>query len=149
KARSTPSWAATPHGTTSSCSRHSRNCRSRSTSLHLRRHPWRVSSARSLRPTAVCRSSQVRRSQSIAWLEHLCKGRRRIMPPLWQQLILGIIVATAIALRFLPALRGYQFTAWIIAAFLGGMIFPQNILHPGGLDASNAIVILTVVQLVM
>jgi bile acid:Na+ symporter, BASS family len=62
----------------------------------------------------------------------------------------ALAVAVAIALRFIPALRGYQFTAWIVAAFVGGMVFPQQLLHAGGFDlGGNKHVIPTIVQLVM
>lgn len=72
------------------------------------------------------------------------------MPPFWQQLVVGLAVAIAIGLRFVPALRGYQFTAWIIAAFVGGMVFSQHILLAGGFDiGGNKHVIPTIVQLVM
>jgi BASS family bile acid:Na+ symporter len=71
------------------------------------------------------------------------------MPSLWPQLVVGLAVA-AIGLRFLPALRGYQFTAWIIAAFVAGMVYPQALLNLGGFDVGgNKHVIPTIVQLVM
>lgn len=70
-------------------------------------------------------------------------------PALWQPSLCASCALTALVLRGIPPLRGYQFTAWIVAAFVAGMIFPQQVLHAGGLDMGNAAVILTVVQLVM
>jgi len=43
----------------------------------------------------------------------------------WQPLVVFLAVALAIGLRFSPKLRGYQFTAWIIAAVTAAMIFPR------------------------
>jgi BASS family bile acid:Na+ symporter len=72
------------------------------------------------------------------------------MPPIWQQLIVVLAVAVAVGLRLVVAWRGYQFTAWIIAAFVGGMVFPPQILSFGGFDVGgNKHVIPTIVQLVM
>jgi BASS family bile acid:Na+ symporter len=58
-------------------------------------------------------------------------------------------VTFAIALRFSPKLRGYQFTAWIIAAVTTAMIYPANVLHVGGVDMRNKWLLLIIVQLVM
>ena len=46
------------------------------------------------------------------------------MTSLWQPLAVIAAVALAIGLRFIPKLRGYQFTAWIIVAVVAGMIYP-------------------------
>jgi BASS family bile acid:Na+ symporter len=48
-----------------------------------------------------------------------------------------------------PALRPYQFTAWVIAAVVAGLVFPEAILHPGGLDLRNKWIMLSIIQLVM
>lgn len=58
-------------------------------------------------------------------------------------------VALAISLRFAPKLRGYQFTAWIIAAVVAAMIYPARFLHVGDFDLRNKWLILVIVQLVM
>ncbi|HET7624007.1 MAG TPA: bile acid:sodium symporter family protein [Verrucomicrobiae bacterium] len=58
-------------------------------------------------------------------------------------------VAFAIALRFVRKFRGYQFTAWIIAAVVAAMIYPDRFLHVGGFDLRNKWLILGIVQLVM
>jgi BASS family bile acid:Na+ symporter len=49
----------------------------------------------------------------------------------------------------LPSLKGYQFTAWIIAAVTAAMLCPAAFLKWGNLDLRNKWLILIVVQLVM
>jgi BASS family bile acid:Na+ symporter len=71
------------------------------------------------------------------------------MTSLWQPLAVIAAVALAIGLRFIPKLRGYQFTAWIIVAVVAGMIYPGQLLNVGGLDLRNKWLILFVVQAVM
>jgi BASS family bile acid:Na+ symporter len=71
------------------------------------------------------------------------------MNPLWQPLAVFAVVALAIGFRFIPTLRGYQFTAWIIAAVTAGMIYPAQLLNVGGLDMRSKWLILLVVQAVM
>jgi len=68
---------------------------------------------------------------------------------LWQTLAVVLAVGLAIGLRFIPRLRGYQFTAWIIAAVTAAMIIPQAFTSWGSLDLQNKWVKLLVVQTVM
>lgn len=68
---------------------------------------------------------------------------------LWQILAVLFAVALPIGLRFIPKLRSYQFTAWIIAAVVCAMIYPERFLHIGSLDTRNPWLILLVIQLVM
>jgi len=68
---------------------------------------------------------------------------------LWQPLVVVATVALAIGLRFVSRLRGYQFTAWIIAAVVGAMAYPAAFLKWGNFDLNNKWVILLVVQAVM
>jgi BASS family bile acid:Na+ symporter len=70
-------------------------------------------------------------------------------PPFWQAAIVVLLVALAIGLRFSKTFRGYQFTAWIIAAVAAAMIYPTHILHIGGVDMRNKWLVLIIVQLVM
>ena len=49
----------------------------------------------------------------------------------------------------MPALKGYQYTAWIITAVVAGMIYPAAFLKWGDFDLRNKWLILLVVQLVM
>lgn len=62
---------------------------------------------------------------------------------------LGTAVAWAIGIGAIPSLQGYQYTAWIVAAVVAGMAFPQSFLHIGDFDLRNKWLILIVVQFVM
>ncbi|GGN04415.1 hypothetical protein GCM10010967_44220 [Dyadobacter beijingensis] len=62
---------------------------------------------------------------------------------------LGTAITGAIGFGVLPALKGYQYTAWIIAAVVAGMAYPQSFLHIGTFDLRNKWLILIVVQFVM
>lgn len=62
---------------------------------------------------------------------------------------LGLAMFLAIGLGAIPFLKGYQYTAWIIAALVAGMSYPQEILYWGEFDLRNRWLILIVVQLVM
>ena len=60
-----------------------------------------------------------------------------------------LAVALAISLRFVPKLRGYQFTVWIVAVVLVAMLYPGHVLHVNGFDMRNRWVLLVMIQLVM
>jgi len=62
---------------------------------------------------------------------------------------LALAVFVALGLGVIPLLQGYQYTAWIIAALVAGMLYPQNVLHWGEFDLRNKWLILIVIQLVM
>ncbi len=68
---------------------------------------------------------------------------------IWQPAVVILAVALAISLRFVPKLRGYQFTAWIIAAVTAAMIYPAAFLNWGDFDLRDKWLILIVVQVVM
>ena len=68
---------------------------------------------------------------------------------LWQPAAVALTVALAISLRFIPKLRGYQFTAWIIAAVTAAMFYPASFLKWGDFDLRSKWLILLVVQTVM
>jgi BASS family bile acid:Na+ symporter len=68
---------------------------------------------------------------------------------LWQTFAVVLAVGLAIGLRFTPRLRGYQFTAWIVAAVTAAMLFPQAFTKWGSFDLQNKWVKLLVVQTVM
>lgn len=57
--------------------------------------------------------------------------------------------AFALGLGALPNWKGYQYTAWILAAVVLAMIFPAAFLRWGAFDLRNKWVVLVVVQLVM
>lgn len=71
------------------------------------------------------------------------------MSSFWQPAVVMLTVALAVGLRFSPKLRGYQFTAWIIAAVTAAMIYPAAFLKWGDFDLRNKWLILLVVQTVM
>ncbi len=71
------------------------------------------------------------------------------MNSFWQSILVLLLVAFAIALRFSKNFRGYQFTAWILAVVALAMIYPQHILHVGGFDMRNKWAMLVAIQLVM
>ena len=68
---------------------------------------------------------------------------------LFKSAALGAAVAWAIGIGAIPSLQGYQYTAWIAAAVVAGMAFPQSFLHIGNFDLRNKWLILIVVQFVM
>lgn len=71
------------------------------------------------------------------------------MDSIWQPVVVILAIALAIGLRFIPKLRGYQFTAWIVAAVTAAMIYPATFLKWGNLDLRAPWLILLVVQIVM
>jgi BASS family bile acid:Na+ symporter len=71
------------------------------------------------------------------------------MISIWQPALVVFTIALAVLLRFIPRLRGYQFTAWIIAAVAAAMIYPAGFLKWGSFDLRDKWLILLVVQLVM
>lgn len=68
---------------------------------------------------------------------------------IWQPAAVCLAVFLAIGIAAIPALKGYQYTAWIIAAVVAGMIYPAAFLKWGDFDLRNKWLILIVVQLVM
>lgn len=75
-------------------------------------------------------------------------------PELLRVLLVVATVAFAIGLRYVPKLRGYQFTAWIIVVVVGGMLYPEvlnlpRLLHLADTDLKNKWAMLIMIQLVM
>ncbi|HEX2851704.1 MAG TPA: bile acid:sodium symporter family protein [Opitutaceae bacterium] len=70
-------------------------------------------------------------------------------PTWWQPAAVSLALGVAIGLGAIPALKGYQYTAWIIAAVVAAMIYPASFLHWGDLNLRNKYLLLVVVQLVM
>lgn len=71
------------------------------------------------------------------------------MTEFWQPILVALLVALAMGLRFTKEFRGYQFTAWIVVAVAAAMIYPATFLHIGNFDMRSPWLILMVVQLVM
>lgn len=70
-------------------------------------------------------------------------------PAVWQPAAVVASVGLVFGLGGFPALRGYRFTAWILAAVVAAMIYPNAFLKWGDLDLRNRWVILLVIQAVM
>ncbi|MDP0501135.1 MAG: bile acid:sodium symporter family protein [Verrucomicrobiota bacterium JB022] len=68
---------------------------------------------------------------------------------LWQPAALIACVLFAPGLGAIPALGGYQYTAWILTAVVAGLLYPQELLYVGDFDLRNKWLILFVVQAVM
>lgn len=71
------------------------------------------------------------------------------MSGIWPALLTAAAVTLAIGLRRSARLRGYQFTAWIVAAVAAAMCYPSAFLRWGEFDLRNKWLILVVVQFVM
>ncbi|MBI5766622.1 MAG: bile acid:sodium symporter family protein [Verrucomicrobia bacterium] len=67
----------------------------------------------------------------------------------WQPVAVALAVALPFVLRRSSALRGMQYTAWIIAAVVAAMIYPAAFLKWGSFDLRHKWLILVVVQTVM
>lgn len=68
---------------------------------------------------------------------------------LWQPAAITAILTLALGLRCIPALKGFQFTVWIVAAVTCALIYPNGFLKWGSLDLRNKWLLLVVVQMVM
>jgi len=68
---------------------------------------------------------------------------------LWPPAAIVAAVTLALGLGALPAAKGYQYTAWILAAVVAALVYPAAFLHWGGFDLRSKWLILAVVQLVM
>jgi BASS family bile acid:Na+ symporter len=71
------------------------------------------------------------------------------LPFLYKPAAVGSAVCTAIGLGAVPALKGYRYTAWIIAAVVAGMMYPASFTHWGSVDLRNKWLMLVIIQLVM
>ena len=58
-------------------------------------------------------------------------------------------ITFAIGLGAIEALKGYQYTAWIIAAVVAGMLFPQAFKSWGNINLRDKTLMLVIIQLVM
>jgi BASS family bile acid:Na+ symporter len=68
---------------------------------------------------------------------------------LWQPAAVTLGISISIGIGAIPALRGYQFTVWIITTVVAGMTYPTELLHWGDFDLRNKWVILIAIQTVM
>jgi BASS family bile acid:Na+ symporter len=70
-------------------------------------------------------------------------------PAAWQPAAVAVGVALALGLGAIPRMRGYQFTAWIVAAVTAAMVYPAAFQHWGPVELRNRWLLLVVIQLVM
>ena len=68
---------------------------------------------------------------------------------IWQAAAVICSLTFAIGIGSIPALKNYQYTAWISTAVVAGMIYPAAFLKWGDFDLRNKWLILVIVQLVM
>lgn len=68
---------------------------------------------------------------------------------IWKPGAVSLSVFFAIGIGSIPALKGYQYTAWIITAVVAGMVYPAAFLKWGDFDLRNKWLILVVIQFVM
>ena len=67
----------------------------------------------------------------------------------WNPALLGLAVCGAIGLGALTKWKGYQYTAWIVAAVVAGLAYPSAFLRWGEFDLRSPWLVLLVVQGVM
>ncbi|HTT56817.1 MAG TPA: bile acid:sodium symporter family protein [Opitutaceae bacterium] len=70
-------------------------------------------------------------------------------PGLWEPAAIAAAVGLALGAGGWPALRSYQFTAWIVVAVVAAMIYPQAFQHWGRIDLRNPWLLLFIMQAVM
>jgi BASS family bile acid:Na+ symporter len=68
---------------------------------------------------------------------------------LWAPCAVVAAGGLALGLGSVSSLKGYQYTAWILAAVVAAMIYPSAFTHWGDLNLRNKWLLLAVVQLVM
>src|SRR5215210_6501829 len=68
---------------------------------------------------------------------------------MWKPAAVCLAISFATGIGVIPALQGYQYTAWIIAAVVAGMVYPAAFLKWGDFDLRNKWLILVVIQFVM
>lgn len=71
------------------------------------------------------------------------------LPEVWPPCAVVAAVGVALGLGACEKLKGYQYTAWIVAAVVCAMIYPARFLQVGGFDLRNKWLVLAVVQAVM
>jgi BASS family bile acid:Na+ symporter len=68
---------------------------------------------------------------------------------LYKPAALVTAISLAIGLGAVTSLKGYQYTAWIAAAVVAGMMFPQAFTTCGSVNLRDKTLILVIIQLVM
>jgi BASS family bile acid:Na+ symporter len=67
----------------------------------------------------------------------------------WAPCAVVAAVGFAIGLGAMPSFKGYQYTAWILAAVMAAMVYPTVFTNWGDLNLRNKWLLLAIVQLVM
>ncbi|MEO6231077.1 MAG: bile acid:sodium symporter family protein [Ferruginibacter sp.] len=70
-------------------------------------------------------------------------------PVIWQPFAITTSICLAIGLGAIEKLKGFQYTVWIIAAVVAGMIYPGAFSNWGPVNLRDKTLILVVIQLVM
>ncbi|MET0461745.1 MAG: bile acid:sodium symporter family protein [Chitinophagaceae bacterium] len=68
---------------------------------------------------------------------------------IFQPAALIAAITLAVGLGSVESLKGYRYTAWIIAAVVAGMMYPQAFLQWGDINLRDKTLILVIIQLVM
>lgn len=85
---------------------------------------------------------------AVAFL-FLLYGLWQQQPACWQPAAVCAAVGMAIGIGAIAKLKSFQYTAWIIAAVVAAMIYPQSFIKWGPVDLRDQWLILLVVQFVM
>lgn len=86
---------------------------------------------------------------SIATILALLVGIILQRPDLYKPAAIIASVALAIGLGSIPALKGFQYTAWIVAAVVAGMLYPSAFMSWGSFNPRDKVLMLVIIQLVM
>lgn len=70
-------------------------------------------------------------------------------PELYMPAALIAAISLAIGLGAVESLKGYQYTAWVVAAVVAGMLYPGAFKNWGGVNLRDKTLILVIIQLVM
>ena len=68
---------------------------------------------------------------------------------IWQPAAVTTAISFAIGMGAIDSLKSFRYTAWIIAAVVTAMIFPNTFTRWGDFDLRNKWLILIIIQLVM
>jgi BASS family bile acid:Na+ symporter len=79
----------------------------------------------------------------------LLSGLAAGSPALWQPATVVTAIAFAFGLGALPTLATYQFTAWILATVVCGLLYPHQVIHWGDVNLTHPWIRLLAVQTVM
>jgi BASS family bile acid:Na+ symporter len=70
-------------------------------------------------------------------------------PEIYKPASIVTSITLAIGLGAIPSLKGYRYTAWIIAAVVAGMLYPDAFTKWGSFNPRDKVLMLVIIQLVM